>query len=437
MARKRSRTSTGSDTVPVPTAKADVEEAAAVDVVDENAEKSVVHAANGGGAAALVGQKEEAVVGRDSTDEEADEEEESMASDIEDDDEDDDDSDPGTVPDFRKRLRRQRDKDRTAAANGSAAVAATAGDSTTAAAGEEEEGQSAAMEFASDGTYRNKQRVLLFSSRGITSRFRHLLGDLRKLIPHHKKDVKLDVGRDESLSSAVNEIAEIKSCNSCVFLECRKKTDLYLWAGKTPTGPSAKFHVLNVHTMDELKLTGNSMLGSRPLLNFDAKFDQTPHWRVVKGILTDIFNTPRGHPKSKPFIDRVMSFFVADGKVWVRNYQIVDKGDGSTTRLNRKIEAATTAAGGGGDGTGAEDPLSLVEMGPRFVLNPIRVFAGSFGGPTLYNNAAYVSPNDVRSARKRKAGTKFEDRQEAKKVVRGKKAEPAVPRGPLDDVFSG
>lgn len=54
------------------------------------------------------------------------------------------------------------------------------------------------------------------------------------------KDVKLDVGRDESLSGAVNEIAEIKSCNSCVFLECRKKTDLYLWAGKTPNGPSVK-----------------------------------------------------------------------------------------------------------------------------------------------------------------------------------------------------
>ena len=42
---------------------------------------------------------------------------------------------------------------------------------------------------------------------------------------------------------------------------------------------SARFHVLNVHTMDELKLTGNSMLGSRPLLNFDAKFSQTPHWK--------------------------------------------------------------------------------------------------------------------------------------------------------------
>lgn len=133
----------------------------------------------------------------------------------------------------------------------------------------------------------------------------------------------------------------------------------------------------------------------------------------------------------------VQSFFVADGKVWVRNYQIVDKGDGSASALNRRIERAGSAAAAAGEGTGTEDPLSLVEMGPRFVLNPIRVFAGSFGGPTLYQNAAYVSPNDVRSARKRKAGFKFEDRQDAKKIIRGKKAEPAVPRGPLDDVFAG
>lgn len=34
-------------------------------------------------------------------------------------------------------------------------------------------------------------------------------------------------------------------------------------------------------------------------------------------------------------------------------------------------------------------------LGPRFVLNPIRVFEGSFGGSTLYQNPNYVSPNDV------------------------------------------
>jgi ribosome biogenesis protein BRX1 len=43
-----------------------------------------------------------------------------------------------------------------------------------------------------DGSYRNKQRVLAFCSRGVTARYRHLLEDLRKLIPHHKREVKLD-----------------------------------------------------------------------------------------------------------------------------------------------------------------------------------------------------------------------------------------------------
>lgn len=33
--------------------------------------------------------------------------------------------------------------------------------------------------------------------------------------------------------------------------------------------------------------------------------------------------------------------------------------------------------------------------GPRFVLNPIRMFSGSFGGPTLYQNPTFVSPNEV------------------------------------------
>ena len=34
-----------------------------------------------------------------------------------------------------------------------------------------------------------------------------------------------------------------------------------------------------------------------------------------------------------------------------------------------------------------------MEVGPRACLMPIRIFAGSFGGPVLYENPAYVSPN--------------------------------------------
>ena len=38
----------------------------------------------------------------------------------------------------------------------------------------------------------------------------------------------------------------------------------------------------------------------------------------------------------------------------------------------------------------AADSVSLVEVGPRCCLNPIRVFAGSFGGPVIYENTSYV-----------------------------------------------
>jgi hypothetical protein len=47
---------------------------------------------------------------------------------------------------------------------------------------------------SSDGRYHNRQRLLVLSSRGITARYRHLLEDLRTLIPHSKKESKLDVG---------------------------------------------------------------------------------------------------------------------------------------------------------------------------------------------------------------------------------------------------
>ncbi len=160
--------------------------------------------------------------------------------------------------------------------------------------------------------YTNKQRVLILSSRGITARYRHLLEDLKKLIPHHKKDNKLD---DKGDIQAVNEIADMKSCNQVIYLETRKHQDLYMYVGKTPNGPSAKFHVVNIHTMDELKLTGNCMLGSRPLLNFDSAFDETPHFQLLKTVLSDAFGTPMGHPKSKPFVDRIMSFFIVKNNI--------------------------------------------------------------------------------------------------------------------------
>jgi ribosome biogenesis protein BRX1 len=66
----------------------------------------------------------------------------------------------------------------------------------------------------------NKQRVLVFSSRGTSFRARHLLKDLQALLPHSKTDVKLD--RKDHLD-IVNEVCELRNCNNCIFLETRKK----------------------------------------------------------------------------------------------------------------------------------------------------------------------------------------------------------------------
>jgi ribosome biogenesis protein BRX1 len=176
--------------------------------------------------------------------------------------------------------------------------------------------------MVSDGRYRNKQRCLVVCSRGVTARYRHLLEDIRTLLPHHKKESKLDPGG--STAAAVNDICAMRGCNTVVFLECRKHQDAYLWLGRTnggagEAGPSARFHVTNIHTMDELRLTGNCMKHSRPILTFDEIFHKIQHLKLLKELFVDIFGTPRGHPKSKPFIDRIMAFYYADNRVssWV------------------------------------------------------------------------------------------------------------------------
>lgn len=45
-----------------------------------------------------------------------------------------------------------------------------------------------------------------------------------------------------------------------------------------------------VHTMEELKLTGNHLKGSRPLITFSTNFDEQPHWKLVKEMITQVYN---------------------------------------------------------------------------------------------------------------------------------------------------
>ncbi|KAI7856873.1 Brix domain-containing protein, partial [Circinella umbellata] len=252
----------------------------------------------------------------------------------------------------------------------------------------------------------NKQRVMLLASRGIVFRYRHLLTDLEGILPHSKKDSKLDT-KDNLF--VLNELADLNNCNNCIFFEVRKRQDLYMWMAKTPNGPSVKFHVQNLHTLDELKMTGNCLKGSRHILSFDQTFDSAPHWQLLKELLSQVFNVPKGSRRSKPFIDHVLTFSIADNKIWFRNYQIVEKNKENTPGFTVKEK---------GD-------VSLVEIGPRFCLTTIRIFEGSFGGPTVFENPEFVHPNFVRSAMLKEKKEKYQKRQQAmgERKVRIKESE--------------
>jgi ribosome biogenesis protein BRX1 len=115
-------------------------------------------------------------------------------------------------------------------------------------------------------------------------------------------------------------------------------------------------------------------------------------FQLLKEMFTQVFGSPKGHPHVKPFVDHVLSLFVVDGRIWFRNYQIVFSGEKE------------------GEGKKGKGDTMLVEIGPRFVLNPVRIFSGSFGGPTLWQSPNYVSPNLVRSQLQTRKSAKYAER---------------------------
>jgi len=105
-----------------------------------------------------------------------------------------------------------------------------------------------------------------------------------------------------------------------------------------------------------------------------------------------------------------MNFSYLDGRIWFRNYQILWEGEGRTE-------------------------IELNEIGPRFVLQPIRIFGGSFRGETIYQNPSYVSPNETRTKLKLMQGAKFDQRQDQVKTTKKRKRDATLPENQVEDLF--
>jgi len=153
------------------------------------------------------------------------------------------------------------------------------------------------------------------------------------------------------------------------------------------------------------------------LLCFDSTFDSQPHYQLIKQMFIQVFGSPSGHPKVKPFIDHLLSFFIADHRIWFRNYQIIYEPEASSSNKDK-------------------DPV-LVEIGPRFVLNPIRIFEGSFGGIALWENGSYVGPNVMRQKLNALKSTKYQQRVASKQgtLLHRQLAEEMMPDDQLEHVF--
>ena len=68
------------------------------------------------------------------------------------------------------------------------------------------------------------------------------MNDLYSLLPHSRKDAKLDT---KTKLYQLNELAELYNCNNVFFFEARKGKDLYAWMSKAPNGPTVKMHLQN------------------------------------------------------------------------------------------------------------------------------------------------------------------------------------------------
>ena len=69
------------------------------------------------------------------------------------------------------------------------------------------------------------------------------------------------------------------------------------------------------------------------------------------------------------------------------------------------------------------------------MLNPIKIFGRSFGGPTLYENEHYISPNEARRSLKTKVAQKFRDRQQQTAETAQRKDDVEYASDEVDDVF--
>ena len=123
-----------------------------------------------------------------------------------------------------------------------------------------------------------------------------------------------------------------------------------------------------------------------------------------------------------------MGFTIADGKIWIRCYQISETAISKTdaSKENGVDAAVVTSKISKKPG---DTKISLVEIGPRFVLTPIVILESSFSGPVIYENKEFVSPNQIRSDLRLSKAGRYNSRSEQELENRNKRGDMGLRTG--------
>ena len=108
----------------------------------------------------------------------------------------------------------------------------------------------------------------------------------------------------------------------------------------------------------------------------------------------------------------MFSFYWVDNRIWFRHYQLF-----RDAKLDKSL-----------------NELELVEIGPRFSLNPIKIFAGFMGGEVIYSNKFYIPPRQIRNELRLEKAQKYIDKLGSKKR-KNMNNKFVQPQDELDKVF--
>ncbi|KAM0672276.1 ribosome biogenesis protein BRX1 [Ordospora colligata] len=179
---------------------------------------------------------------------------------------------------------------------------------------------------------------MILSTRAASAKIRYLMKDISKLVKVEEEH-KWDMGNDYH---ELRELARMNECDSVMFFQSTKRMD-GLWIGILD-GTSIFFKMHNVSTVRECNFPVNVFVDCGYVLMFSKEFEEIEHLKYVKDVVEHVF-------KSNETKDKALCFFYLDGMIWVRCYKI------------------------------GED---MEEIGPRVVLEVVKVFEKCFSGNFLY-----------------------------------------------------